>query len=849
MLRIDKAILKTNEVICKNISKLDDSDRGLLSQNILSQLRNFVEYIASKIYADGNDIDPNNYPEKKTALKNLKTNKDLRFLYKFHAMLQISVSHYTLGEDESERLMLKYYAYLLKIKKILKDNYDLEVLNNIEEFPLNRDTELMDYYTKIADKIETLSSLRKSKFDSNRFYIQKIKPFFIKQKIYYEITFIIANSKASKFDRKIAFTKHEISSNYAVRFSIQDEIIDIFGKNMSIQIIDDWEVAIRSCEWNNFGKILGLDLKVKESLSEYRKVMRFLTKTKMSLTELVCSEQDYYDFVKNQIIEPAISINIYRILDQCRKIISADYIGANIIRYLLYIMNNRILKNQLSNEQCTILSNLYLGYGCKPFDDMPYCTSLLNHNPRFFDLFECIPVEGREHELFARLIKNNTEIEGILFTPISEIYGYDDINKLIQKHNRNLIAKHVNRRLEIYQEHIYIKGYADDCKSIIEKLKELTSSGISQYTSSVDSWIKGEAYSIDDDSKKEALRNMFKESHVALIYGSAGTGKSTMIRHISNFWAEYKKFYLANTHPAVENMKRKVTAANGSYNTIAKFLSYKNRDTECDILFIDECSTVSNKDMYDILKKAKFKLLVLVGDVYQIESIYFGNWFNIARKFLPKTAIFELIKPYRTNDSNLLTMWERVRNIDDTILESLTKNDYVAKLDESLLEQVEKDEIILCLNYDGPYGINNINRFLQNNNPNEEFVWGINTYKIGDPVLFNESNLFSPLIHNNSKGEIANIKLGEQEIWFDIELEKSINEIDASKYSFDLVGESESGNSIISFSVSKNHNTDEDDDDNDSVIVPFQVAYAVSIHKAQGLEYESVKIIITNEVE
>ena len=32
-------------------------------------------------------------------------------------------------------------------------------------------------------------------------------------------------------------------------------------------------------------------------------------------------------------------------------------------------------------------------------------------------------------------------------------------------------------------------------------------------------------------------------------------------------------------------------------------------------------------------------------------------------------------------------------------------------------------------------------------------------------------------------------------------------------------------------------------------IVTFQIAYAVSIHKAQGLEYNSVKIIITDEVE
>ena len=31
--------------------------------------------------------------------------------------------------------------------------------------------------------------------------------------------------------------------------------------------------------------------------------------------------------------------------------------------------------------------------------------------------------------------------------------------------------------------------------------------------------------------------------------------------------------------------------------------------------------------------------------------------------------------------------------------------------------------------------------------------------------------------------------------------------------------------------------------------VPFQIAYAVSIHKAQGLEYNSVKLVITKEVD
>ena len=322
-----------------------------------------------------------------------------------------------------------------------------------------------------------------------------------------------------------------------------------------------------------------------------------------------------------------------------------------------------------------------------------------------------------------------------------------------------------------------------------------------------------------------------------------------MIKHISNFWADKDKIFLANTHPAVDNLRRKVTAGKSEYNTIARFLSKRNHNTDCDILFIDECSTVSNDDMRRVLEKANFKLLVLVGDIYQIESIYFGNWFSIAQKFVPKTSIFELTHPYRTTNNNLLTVWERVRNLDDAILEALVKNGYVARLDESIFEHTEDDEIILCLNYDGLYGINNINRFLQNSNPNESVVWGINTYKVGDPILFNESNIFSPLIHNNSKGRIVDICPEEQQIRFNIELEESINEIDAWGYDFELIGESEVGKSIISFSVNKYRSTDEDDDDSDSTIVPFQVAYAVSIHKAQGLEYDSVKIVITNETE
>ena len=51
--------------------------------------------------------------------------------------------------------------------------------------------------------------------------------------------------------------------------------------------------------------------------------------------------------------------------------------------------------------------------------------------------------------------------------------------------------------------------------------------------------------------------------------------------------------------------------------------------------------------------------------------------------------------------------------------------------------------------------------------------------------------------------------------------------------------------SVVAFDVYELANSD-DDDAALNTSVPFQVAYAVSIHRAQGLEYESVKVVITD---
>jgi len=846
MNELNKAILTIDDNISKNISKFDDSERGLLSQNMLSQLRNLLELIFLKIYNQRkNESLKIEYDNFRIAEKFVKSIGTLRFLGKFHDLLQISASHYTLDENASERLMLKYYEYLLKIKSFLKGEYNLDVFLNINEFPIKLDKSTQEYYEKISGRID-IPLIGKTQKD--RYYIQKIKPFFVKNQVYYEVTFTKSHDKVTKFDRIIAFTKLDITHNYSVDLFIGKAYIELLGKQMPINIIHNWEVSIRPCELNNFARIFGMHINILSGHKEYKELMNFLTQTGFSLNELVIQEQGYYDFVKNKVTDGS-KIQFFDVLDKCRELLLRNGAGSNIIRYLLYIMNNKIIKLQTHNESNFKLSNLLLKWGCIPFEQMPFTTSLISHNPRIYDLFECINHENREHEFLAKLIQNNTEIKGELFTPFNEVEKFDNLNILVKKYN-GLIYRQTqsNRLIESYKDNfLYIKGYKENTIEIINKLEELSNGGIENYSNSVKAWIEETDHKIDCEDKKKFLIKMFESSKVAMIYGAAGTGKSTMINHISNFFKDYKKIYLAQTNPATDNLERKVDAPHCEFMTITKFLSPRNSNIKCTILFIDESSTVSNSDMLSVLNKASFTLIVLVGDIFQIESIRFGNWFETSKDFLPKNTIFELTHPWRSKNKNLLDLWGKVRNIEDDVSEHIQKNGYSVNLDESIFENHKDDEIILCLNYDGLYGINNINRFLQANNPNKSIEWGSLIYKINDPILFNDTKRFGEAIYNNLKGKIVAIKVLDKQIEFEIEIDKVINALDTQWCDFQLVS-SDSKKSVISFNVNEFPTTDEDDESSEA-IVPFQVAYAVSIHKAQGLEYGSVKIVITDEVD
>ena len=851
ILKIDEQILQIDRLIYKIIETLGPSERGFVSQNILAQLRNLVEHVMLKVWKSPNDVE-NSYENICKAIEHTKSRGDLKFLRRFHDYLQIVASHYTLDEENSERLMLKYYEFLLKIKLFLRQRHGLGILQNIDNFPINTDPGIRQYHERIAERIDRHKAQASGHLNSERFYIRRAKPFFVKNRIYYEITFTPVNANASKFDRIIAFTSLDVAGFYAAKLHVTEDRVVVAGKSLPIFIITGWKVSIRPCEIDNFSRIFGIQTRAAASNAAYRKLMSYLTESGLHLVEVIDLPEHDYQGLKQCFRETEADIAFFDVLDRCRSLCQNNQAGRNIVRYLLLRLNNKIIKQQLERGSGNRnLSGLNLKNGCIPFDTMPFNTSPIDHNPKISDLFESIPAGGRKHELFARFIRNNTEIRAHIYTPLKDVDGFHEAEALIKTYNSTLWSGHVGRRILEFHNHLYISEYEEKTLSALRQLKKLSESGIKNHQASVDYWINTNIHIIDCEEKKNAIREMFTCSKVALIYGPAGTGKSTLINHTSHLFSNYAKIYLANTNPAIDNLRRKVNAPNCQFYTIAKFLKNQSVNRNCDILIIDECSTVSNQDIDSILTTASFKLLVLVGDIYQIESIRFGNWFSAARSFIPQTSVFELTKPYRSQNKGLLELWKKVRDCEDTTVEHIAKNDYSRNLDSSIFEHTRGEEIILCLNYDGLYGINNINRLLQESNPNTAITWGIHNYKVGDPILFNESNRFSPLIYNNMKGRIAQQQVLHEtnEIQFDIELERAISGMDADGYDFTLLGNSARGNSIIRFNVSRYKSTDDDDDGSASDVVPFQVAYAVSIHKAQGLEYDSVKIVITDETD
>lgn len=845
----DKRIEDANRIICQNIDLFDKGEeRSLIAQNLLSYSRTLVECIIYKIYLQGKTEDFD-WEQLNKANEFIKRNNKYLFLREFHSFLQQSVSHYIPNDDGAERLILKYYRYYIMIRNFMNSEYGIQILENLEKIPLDEDESINQYRLLISERIENQENVGIAP-KGQRLYVQKVIPFIANESVYYEITLTPAYDTTSKFDRFVCYSAMSIPSYYSIKANIVNDAIVLDDKRMPISIITDFMVSIRPCELKNFSKLFGDNISITGEHKEYKNLMNYLTISGANILDIVLSSEKEYKRIKSILFLDAKVKQLEKVLDKTREIVKKGGEGSNVIRYLLFALNNKTIKAQYCKETIHYFNGLHLNWGCIPFDTMPFASSLISHNPRLSDLLASIPLEGRKHEFLARTLQSNMTKHSAMYMKRKDLEEhFDNIDNLINTYNSKLYFKHANRKICCFGENIFIKGEYDNTRRIITIIKEYASKKVNGYSTAASSWIISQP-GIDSNEKQMILKEMFSQSRVFLLYGSAGTGKTYMVNIVSQLFDSRKKLLLANTNPAVENLRRKVSAQNCTFMTIKKLLVSKSTH-KTDVLIVDECSMVSNKDMLAVLNKVEFKIMLLVGDVFQIESIVFGNWFTMSRYFIPDKSWAELTEPFRTTDSKLLDLWRRVRHMDPSIVECLVRNQYSSTLDSTVFKKQSADEIVLCLNYDGLYGINNINRLLQENNPHKPVRWGLWTFKQGDPVLFNETNRFTPLLYNNLKGEIVDVSISDngETISFSIKIEKAITELEVEGLDLELLSSTEDGKSIIFFSVNRKSEEDEDNDFTNDTDIPFQTAYAISIHKAQGLEYESVKVIITREID
>ncbi len=401
-----------------------------------------------------------------------------------------------------------------------------------------------------------------------------------------------------------------------------------------------------------------------------------------------------------------------------------------------------------------------------------------------------------------------------------------------------------------------LKEYYESEKNISTFLKKLNKIKDYYDEAKIDLLIKNyskENKIIFNEEQKEAIKRSLL-SNLFVITGGPGTGKTTIIKGIVEI---YKKLlideYKGTTKmlskseitseitllaPTGRSAKRLGESVNMEASTIHKFLKWNletksfgiNEFNKSDarLVIIDEASMIDIFLFSSLLKGLKDKVkLIIVGDSFQLPSISPGNVLNdiINSDKINKVYLKEI---YRTKkDSYIINFATKIKNKESfTTLKDYTDFKFIESEDVNIkkyLIQISKNYLkkelnidnfqVLAPMYKGENGIDNLNIVLQEifnkkDKHKEEIKIGNKIYREKDKVI----QLINDLDNNVFNGDIGYIKK--------IKKEKEDTRID-----IDFMG------NIVSYKSDKFDN--------------FSHAYAISIHKSQGSEYDNVVIILS----
>ncbi len=342
---------------------------------------------------------------------------------------------------------------------------------------------------------------------------------------------------------------------------------------------------------------------------------------------------------------------------------------------------------------------------------------------------------------------------------------------------------------------------------------------------------------IFNDDQKEAIKGSIINNFY-IISGGPGTGKTTIIKAIVEIIKDlydYTSDNIALLAPTGRAAKRMTESVRCPAYTIHKFLKW-NKETESfsideynrtyeDIIIVDEASMIDIFLFESLLKGLKSTVkLILVGDSNQLPSIGPGDLLNdllmrdnLNYKYL--NTIYRVKEgsyiTYLANDIKNRKHFDNFSNnySDFKFIESSDDNiqSYLLKICNSVKEKniSLNDFQVLAPMYKGLNGIDNINNMMANifNKTDEIFNVADRYYRVNDKVI----QLVNDVENNVYNGDIGYIK--------------SIEYVDKK-----LVIEIDYSGNIVEYRSGE--------------FDKFNLAYAVSIHKSQGSEYDNVVIIL-----
>jgi exodeoxyribonuclease V alpha subunit len=332
-------------------------------------------------------------------------------------------------------------------------------------------------------------------------------------------------------------------------------------------------------------------------------------------------------------------------------------------------------------------------------------------------------------------------------------------------------------------------------------------------------------------AQQDAVRRLI-ENRVLVLTGLPGTGKTTVIR---TFVRLFKMAGLSFSLMAPTGIaaKRLASVTGEEAATIHRTLKYNSKEwgynggakLGIDAVIVDEMSMVDQELFYRILDALDPNtMLVFVGDDAQLPSVGPGNVLRemIACPDIPNIRLTQIFRQAETSDIVLAS--HKIHRGDTPLPEvrrpesefqfvMLSDEEKMANLIVEMAAKLKgRDENfqVLSPKYDGIVGVNNLNERLRDRlNPSigqPEWKLGPLHVRDGDRLMIVQNN-YSLNVHNGDMGKLIGIEKNH----LLVRVHGIGKEIDSIR------------------EIPK-----------DSAVSMLKLAYAITVHKSQGSEFETI---------